>query len=170
MKYALLILMFLSTLHSFGLDKNPNNDQSNNSSLVLTKDKRSFAIKPGKKILIRVGDIRYKGKLNILNDSMISIDKNTFLLSEIDMIAKSKAGKTIGLSLAGGLLGTMGFAIMEIVDGDYTWMAGGIGVLLTVEATIMECIRGKRFRAYEHSKMNQVKKVRKWAYSIQTNN
>ena len=119
------------------------------------------------KIFIKVSETKYKGQLYILNDSMLLINDSSILISEIDMIAKPKIGKTVGLCFAALPIEFIG---LVLIAGGITWDAAIIpGGVITMGAGIvgvaLEGSRGKRYHAY---KMGQTDGTieRKWIYTI----
>lgn len=125
------------------------------------------AIYQGKKVLIKIDTNKYRGVLSIIDDSTIMVDNNRFSLSEIDMIAKPRTGKTIGLIIASlpihltGLI-MIGFAF----DGPYLYATGPALIGGSITAVIIESRTGKRYPRFKKKKDGTTKQ--KWSYAIKS--
>lgn len=126
-----------------------------------------LAIYQGKNVLVKIDTNKYRGVFGIVNDSTISVDNYQFSLSEIDMIAKPRTGKTIGLILASlpihltGLI-MIGFA----VDGVYLYATGPALIGGSITAVIIESRTGKRYPRFKKKKDGTIKQ--KWSYAIKS--
>lgn len=136
--------------------------------LEVQKKNRMQAIYQGKKVLIKIDTCKYRGVLGIINDSTISVDNKQFSLSEIDMIAKPKTGKTIGLAIASLPIQLTGIIMIDVADfaGEYLYATGPALIGGSITAVIMESRTGKRYPKYKKKKDGTIKQ--KWSYAIKS--
>ncbi|MFT5823504.1 MAG: hypothetical protein ACI8ZM_004766 [Crocinitomix sp.] len=172
MKYTILLLAFISFTNLFASQTDPSNDKLSDSCLVVKNGENTVLITEGWIITVRIGDEKFKGDFKILNDSVIKIDTNEFLLSDIDMIAKSNKKKTFGLIMAQLPIAFTGFVLavigLESQEGILFW---GPGIALIgggITGVTLESYRGKRYRKHKLGNQNRANDVRNWYYSIGT--
>ena len=136
------------------------------------------SILQGKNVLVKVGNIKYRGVLGIIDDSTIAVNDQHISLNDIDMIATPRTGKTIGLVFAQLPIMFTGFVLaawgatswgygFSITDED-TWIGfGGIATMaIGITAATIESKNGKRYRKFRVMKDEIVKQ--KWSYAIKS--
>ena len=128
---------------------------------------QSHTIHQGKKALVKIDTNIYKGVLTIIDDSTILIDNNRLSLSEIDMIAKPKTGKTIGLIIASFPIHLTGLIMIGFApDGEYLYASGAALIGGSITAVILESKIGKRYPRIKKKKDGTIKQ--KWSYEIKS--
>ena len=138
-------------------------------ALFISNGKREIQISEGERIIVKTNNNRYSGKFKIENDSVISINSKSILLDEINMIAKSNAGKVFLLFLASIPIDAIG--IISILDGhisknmDHVWV-GSIFLGAGTGGIITESILGKRYRRFKKIGRQDGTIKYNWTYSI----
>ena len=160
--FTILFLIFCSA--SFGNEGTSKNEENQHEvesllidkskALILSRSKKQIIIQEGEKVFIRVDKQKYKGPLQILNDSTVQINDSQIKLTDIDVVAKVKTAKTIGLAFAAL---PIEFTGLVLIGGGFAWGNGlfdpiSLGGIATMGVGIVgatpESMRGKGYHAF----------------------
>ncbi len=162
MKVTILIIAMLCFSTAWGASPRGKDDVLVDSCLVISKEKKTMKIEQGERIFVKIGEQKINGIFKYATDSTIYVDGMEIELLQIDMIAKSKTGKTVGMFFAQLPVSIVGIAVAAISSG-YGGPLGVIGGVALVGVGLtgatLESYRGKRYRAARKNK-------RKWEYSV----
>jgi len=100
MKITILAFVILSFSTVWGAPINDENDALLDSCLVISNEKKTIVIEQGKRVFVKIGERKIKGLYTYATDSTIYIEDIEVKLSQLDMISKSKTGKTVGMFFA----------------------------------------------------------------------
>lgn len=148
--------------YMYGLDEVQKALESDSiKKLVIGIGERKFTLSSGNTIKVKSNGEKYKGKLQILNDSTISIGSNSILLSQIDLIVmKLKPGRllpflvTLPLQVFGGYL---------VFDVEFVV----IGATMIGITAIPTLFYAKRYKALKTFARQDGEIKRKYTYSIE---
>lgn len=159
----------LSFSTSWGASFKEKKEVLSDSCLVISNEKKTKIIEQGKRVFVKVGERKVKGIYTYASDSTIYINDIEVSLLEIDMMAKSKTGKTVGMFFAQLPVSIVGFGIMALggAYGDRLAAVGGAAIIgIGLTAATLESYRGKRYRAFKISSKKNPTKTRNWEFSV----
>lgn len=154
--------------YMYGLDEVQKALESDSiKKLVIGIGERKFTLSSGNTIKVKSNGEKYKGKLQILNDSTISIGSNSILLSQIDLIVmKLKPGRLLPFLVTLPLQVFGGYLVFDGVQGrDVEFVI--IGATMIGITAIPTLFYAKRYKALKTFARQDGEIKRKYTYSIE---
>ena len=169
MKLTLFLFITLCYSSLFASSISDKEESPGDSTLVMTKGADTIIVAQGKHIIVKTDGLKLRGDFRYATDSSIHVGDTIIELAAIDLIAKRKRGKTVGMIFANAPIVVVGFAAAGTGSavGSEGAVIAGIGLMAVgTGLAIIESLHGKNYRAFTMKTSNTENPIRSWEYSV----